>query len=65
MSFQDAESKQELIQLRNSARGYKGALTRRINVAESHIETAGSDPLLMLLLIYSDQKITSKELYNV
>ena len=44
VSFQDAESKQELIQLRNSARGYKGALTRRINVAESHIETAGSDP---------------------
>ena len=43
-SFQDAESNQEIDYLKNSARGYRGALTRRLNIAKSHIRIAGDDP---------------------
>ena len=43
-SFQDTESNQEIYYLRNSARGYRGALTRRINTSKRHLKTAGDDP---------------------
>ena len=56
-SFQNTEWNQEIDYLRNSARGYRGALTRRINTSKRHLKTAGDDPnSYILLLICSDRK---------